>query len=164
MDYPKISGLSNQKSYSRLKPQDIVSSSQSIQSPYRTLEAQPQTSINPQRLVLTVYASLRSTLPFQLETSTSLVHTAFMAHTETSMIVCFFPSTTILYHLPAPGICPDCIIAAFCSWNRCPNLSVLFMNLSTHRRTHPSSRECRDLVVKSLTQSSKHRWTRLEYV
>ena len=41
---------------------------------------------------------------------------------------------------------------------------MLFMNLSTHRITQPSSLECSDFVVKSLTQSSKHRWTRLEYV
>ena len=30
--------------------------------------------------------------------------------------------------------------------------------------THPSSFVCNDLVVKSLTQSSKHRWTSLEYI
>jgi hypothetical protein len=30
--------------------------------------------------------------------------------------------------------------------------------------TQPSSLEINDLVVKSVTQSSKHRWTRFEYV
>ena len=74
------------------------------------------------------------------------------------------PSIVHLHHRPAPGICPDCIMAAFCSWNRCPSLSVLFMYLSTQRMTHPSSFECSDLVVKSLTQSSKHLCTRFEYV
>jgi hypothetical protein len=73
-------------------------------------------------------------------------------------------SCKTLGHLPAPGICPDCIMLAFCSWNLWPSLSVLFMNLSTHLITHPSSFACKDLVVKSFTQSSKHRCTRFEYV
>lgn len=67
-----------------------------------------------------------------------------------------------LYDLP--GIWPDCIIAAFCSWNRCPNRSAPFRYLSTHRETQFSSFECKDFVVKSLTQSSKHLWTSLEYI
>ena len=53
---------------------------------------------------------------------------------------------------------------AFCSWKRCPSRSEPFMYLSTHLITHPSSLAWRDLVVKSFTQSSKHRWTRLEYI
>lgn len=63
-----------------------------------------------------------------------------------------------------PGNAPDCIIAAFCSWNLWPRRSEPFRYLSTHLITHPSSRETRDLVVKSLTQSSKHRWTSFEYI
>lgn len=62
------------------------------------------------------------------------------------------------------GPMPPCIASAFCSWKRSPNRVAPFIYLSTHRNTQPSSREIRDLVVKSLTQSSKHRWTRLEYV
>lgn len=56
-----------------------------------------------------------------------------------------------------PGSCPDCIMAAFCSWNLIPKRSLPLRYLSTQRMTQPSSREIRDLVVKSLTQSSKHR-------
>lgn len=37
------------------------------------------------------------------------------------------------------------------------------MNLSKQRLMHPCSRLMSDLVVKSLTQSSKQRWTMLEY-
>lgn len=59
-----------------------------------------------------------------------------------------------LYLGPIP---PPCIMVAFISWNRSPNRAWPFMYLSTHRKTQPSSREIRDLVVKSLTQSSKHR-------
>lgn len=57
-----------------------------------------------------------------------------------------------------------CIIAAFCSWNRSFNRAEPFRFLSTQRRMHCSSRLTRDLVVKSLTQSSKQRWTILEYI
>lgn len=59
---------------------------------------------------------------------------------------------------------PCCIIAAFCSWNRSFNRAEPLRFLSTHRRMHCSSRLTRDLVVKSLTQSSKQRWTILEYI
>lgn len=55
-------------------------------------------------------------------------------------------------------------MAWFCSWNRSFRRADPFMNLSTQRRTQPSSRLIRDLVVKSLTQSSKQRWTSLEYI
>jgi hypothetical protein len=54
-----------------------------------------------------------------------------------------------------PGIEPDCIIAS---------RSEPFRYLSTHRMTQPSSLEIKDFVVKSLTQSSKHRCTSLEYI
>lgn len=63
-----------------------------------------------------------------------------------------------------PGNCPDCIIAAFCSWNRSPNLAELLRYLSTQRSTQPSSLATRDFVVKSLTQSSKQRCMRREYI
>lgn len=63
-----------------------------------------------------------------------------------------------------PGIWPLCIIAAFCSWNRSFNRADPFRYLSTQRITQPSSREMSDLVVKSLTQSSKQRCTSLEYI
>lgn len=63
-----------------------------------------------------------------------------------------------------PGICPPCIIAAFCSWKRSFKRPEAFIYLSTQRMTQPSSREIRDLVVKSLTQLSKQRWTSLEYI
>lgn len=59
---------------------------------------------------------------------------------------------------------PCCAIAAFCSWNRSPNRSELLRNLSTHRITQPSSLLARLLDVKSVTQSLKQRWTRLEYI
>lgn len=65
-------------------------------------------------------------------------------------------------HLPPKF--PACIIAAFCSWNRSPIRSLLLMYLSTHFMTQDSSREMRDLVVKSLTQWSKHLCTNLEYI
>lgn len=68
----------------------------------------------------------------------------------------------LLYH--RPGSCPDCIIAAFCSWKRCPNLSDPLRYLSTHFITQLSSFDWRDFVVKSFTQSSKHLWTSLEYI
>lgn len=55
-------------------------------------------------------------------------------------------------------------MAAFCSWNREDSRSEPLRYLSTHRITQPSSLETNDLVVKSLTQSSKHLWTRLEYI
>lgn len=55
-------------------------------------------------------------------------------------------------------------MAAFCSWKRSCNRADPFICLSTQRRIHCSSRLMRDLVVKSLTQSSKHRWTILEYI
>lgn len=55
-------------------------------------------------------------------------------------------------------------MAAFCSWKRWPSRSDPLRYLSTHRITQPSSLVCNDLVVKSLTQSSKHRWTSLEYI
>lgn len=63
-----------------------------------------------------------------------------------------------------PGSWPLCIMAAFCSWKRSPRRAELLRNLSTQRSTQPSSRATRDLVVKSLTQSSKQRWTSLEYI
>lgn len=55
-------------------------------------------------------------------------------------------------------------MAEFCSWNRCVKRSEVPRFLSTHLATQLSSREWRDLVVKSLTQSSKHFWTSLEYI
>lgn len=55
-------------------------------------------------------------------------------------------------------------MAAFCSWNRDPSRSEPLRYLSTHRMTQPSSLEIKDFVVKSFTQSSKHRWTNLEYI
>lgn len=65
--------------------------------------------------------------------------------------------------LYGPGTWTACM-AAFCSWNRVPSRSVALRYLSTHRMTQPSSLETKDFVVKSLTQSSKHRWTSLEYI
>lgn len=55
-------------------------------------------------------------------------------------------------------------MAAFCSWKRFPSLSEPLRILSTHLITQPSSREPSDLVEKSVMQSSKQRWTRLEYI
>lgn len=63
-----------------------------------------------------------------------------------------------------PRAPPDCAMAAFCSWNLSPSRCEPFMFLSTHRMMQPSSREVRDLLSKLLMQSSKHRWTRLEYI
>ena len=63
-----------------------------------------------------------------------------------------------------PGSWPLCIMAAFCSWKRSPSRAELLRYLSTQRRTQPSSRATKDLVVKSLTQSSKQRCTRREYI
>ena len=60
--------------------------------------------------------------------------------------------------------CAFCIMAAFCSWNRSFKRAEPLRYLSTQRRVQPSSREARDLVVKSVTQSSKQRWTRREYI
>ena len=57
---------------------------------------------------------------------------------------------------------PPCIMVAFISWKRSPNRVWPFMYLSTQRKTQPSSLEMSDLVVKSLTQSSKQRCTRFE--
>jgi hypothetical protein len=79
----------------------------------------------------------------------------------------FSPSSSIsLVDEPIylPGIPPDCIAWAFISENRLPTRSDAFMCLSKQRRTQDSSREARDLVEKSLMQSSKHCWTRLEYI
>lgn len=73
------------------------------------------------------------------------------------------------YYIPADRYernyrpCP-CIMAAFCSWNRSFNRPDALSDLSTQRITHPSSREVSDLVVKSVTQSSKQRWTSFEYI
>ncbi len=72
--------------------------------------------------------------------------------------------TCIICRSYRPGNWPDCIMAAFCSCQRCPNRSELLRNLSTQRKTQPSSRDCRDLVVKSCTQSSKQRCTSLPYI
>ncbi len=73
------------------------------------------------------------------------------------------PLNAWLDQLYRPGNWPACM-AAFCSWNRDPSRSEPFRYLSTHRSTQPASLEIKDLVVKSLTQSSKHRWTNLEYI
>ena len=73
------------------------------------------------------------------------------------------PIYDIYYINYRPGIWP-CIIAAFCSWKRSFKRADPLRDLSTQRSTQPSSRETRDLVVKSLTQSSKQRWTSLEYI
>ena len=59
---------------------------------------------------------------------------------------------------------PLCIMAAFCSWKRSCRRAELFRCLSTQRITQVSSRLIKDLVVKSVTQSSKQRWTILEYI
>ena len=66
-------------------------------------------------------------------------------------------------YLP-PSMFPLCAIAAFCSWNLCPNLSDPLRNLSTQRMTQPSSFDDRERDVKSSTQCSKHFCTRLEYI
>lgn len=59
---------------------------------------------------------------------------------------------------------PWAAISAFFSWNRSPRRSEALRNLSTQRMTQPSSLDIRLLDVKSVTQSVKQRWTRLEYI
>ncbi len=66
--------------------------------------------------------------------------------------------------LPSEGPPPDWAMAAFCSWKRSPSRCEPFMFLSTHRMMQLSSRDVSDLLSKPLTQSSKQRWTRLEYI
>ena len=78
------------------------------------------------------------------------------------------------FHLPSPPNAsrfyrpamppPPPIIVAFCSWNRRPSRSELFSCLSTQRMTQFSSLDPRDLLEKSLIQSSKHRCTIFEYI
>lgn len=59
------------------------------------------------------------------------------------------------YLPPIPGP-PPWTIAWLCSAKRCPVLSLVFMNLSTHRLMQVSSLVETALDVKSLMQSSKH--------
>lgn len=75
-----------------------------------------------------------------------------------------FPIYQTCINIYRPGSWPLCIMAAFCSWKRSPSRAELLRYLSTQRRTQPSSREIKDFVVKSLTQSSKQRCTRREYI
>lgn len=51
----------------------------------------------------------------------------------------------------------------FCSWNLWPTLSECFRNFSEHLEMQDVSLEVKLLEVKSLTQSSKHLDTKLEY-
>jgi hypothetical protein len=66
-------------------------------------------------------------------------------------------SSEFMFYLPSPGMLPACAICAFCSWNRSPNRSEAFINLSTQRSTQPSSLLIKLLDVKSVTQSLKQR-------
>lgn len=51
----------------------------------------------------------------------------------------------------------------FCSWNLWPTLSLCFKNFSEHLEIHELSLVVKFAEVKSLTQSSKHLETKLEY-